>query len=136
MVRNRKKTFFCFFLHLTSLKLFYLFLLEINDCPCFTQEYGDTIAISGCVLKSGEGLLMMLFGLFPNDFKTRYFHVIYLALDLPFGCTTSWKRWKKKHLSLLFVACGVLFEGLYSGSYLMVSPPSLLGAWKWLFHYV
>ena len=88
MVRNRKKNiFFCFFLRIL------LIILSLLDCPRFTKEYGDTIAISGCVLKSGGGLLMMLFGLFPNDFKTRYLHVVYLGLDLPFKCTTSWKRW-------------------------------------------
>ena len=50
----------------------------------------------------------MLFGLFPNDFKTRYLHVIYLALDLPFGCTTSWKRWIQKvckKTSVIIICC-------------------------------
>ena len=51
---------------------------------------------------------MMLFGLFPNDFKTRYLHVIYLALDLPFWCTTSLKRWIQKvckKTSVIIICC-------------------------------
>ena len=63
-----KKHIFLFFSSeflTASLKLFFLFLLEIicGLSLLFTQEYGDTIAISGCVLKSGGGNYFISFSL-------------------------------------------------------------------------